>query len=1043
VSANPGAVFLSYASQDSDVARRMADALRAAGVDVWFDQSELRGGETWDHRIRRQIKECALFLPVISAQTQARREGYFRLEWKLAEERTHLMAKGTPFLVPVSIDATNDRTALVPDSFLTVQWARLTGGETPPAFCAQVKRLLMGGGIETAVAALAGAPPRIPDYELLRLIGQGSYGDVWLARGVTGIYRAIKVVWRERFADAGPFEREFHGLKEFAAISLGESIQLALLHIGRNDEAGFFYYVMELADDAERGREIDPPHYVPLTLTEMRARRGRIPAAECVTFGVELARVLAGLHARGLVHRDIKPSNVILVGGVPKLADIGLVTPASSARTFVGTEGFVPPEGPGSPRADVFALGKVLYELSTGLDRQQFPQFPPELNRLPDRQALLKLNEVVLRACDPLPERRYAEGRALLADLLTLQAGRPVRQLNPGRRLVLVAAAAVVALGLGWLGLRPPAAKPAPARQAETAPSTKTVIPVAPAFDKSLVVLPLENLNPDSADAVFADAMHAEIIATVGRIGELKVIARDTALTLKRGSATLAELARKVNVAHVITGSVQRQGQTVRIALELRRASDEAVLWSLPNRDREFKEVMALQAEIAEEVARALQARDAKGVFAAARFTTKDPQAYELFLKSQAAYMLEPRLMNENAMVHVEEGIEAAEEGIEAAKQALQLDPGYMSAASLLASHYVLVHQFHRDPADRLRYATEAKRWGEEAQRLAPGGAGDGALAHYYIIVENDYGRGLRFADNASRAFPNEATYSALAGMALQGLGRWEEALARFAYARSIDPANTSFLKLQLSLLKNVRRRAEIVKVAAAWPGTLNRNAIRGELTRASYSLFGKLSDNFEKTINGLYAARRFEESLALLDARLAAPLVPTTDVFLTLYGWIRKYVTLRRLDRAEEADAAARTVMALMEKLPLESNGYVASNSYFASTINGAREYPPRAWTFACAGRRDEAIAEGRRGAQALADLNRIESQWGWEVHLARIHAHFGQKRECVELLAKLLRVPSGITVPLLRLHPDWDNVREDPGFKKLLADPKNDAPL
>ncbi len=222
-----------------------------------------------------------------------------------------------------------------------------------------------------------GAPPRIPDYELLRMIGQGSYGDVWLARGVTGIYRAIKVVWRERFADAGPFEREFHGLKEFAAISLGESIQLALLHIGRNDEAGFFYYVMELADDAERGREIDPARYAPLTLAEMRRRSGRIPVAECVTFGVELARVLAGLHSRGLVHRDIKPSNVILVGGVPKLADIGLVTPASSARTFVGTEGFVPPEGPGSPRADVFALGKLLYELSTGLDRQQFPRLPP------------------------------------------------------------------------------------------------------------------------------------------------------------------------------------------------------------------------------------------------------------------------------------------------------------------------------------------------------------------------------------------------------------------------------------------------------------------------------------------------------------------------------------------------------------------------------------------------------------------------------------------------------------------------------------------
>ncbi len=101
---------------------------------------------------------------------------------------------------------------------------------------------------ENGSAARTAAAPPIPDYALLRKIGSGSCGDVWLARGVTGIFRAIKIVWRERFADAGPFEREFRGLTEFAAISLGESIQLALLHVGRNDAVRFFYYVMELAD---------------------------------------------------------------------------------------------------------------------------------------------------------------------------------------------------------------------------------------------------------------------------------------------------------------------------------------------------------------------------------------------------------------------------------------------------------------------------------------------------------------------------------------------------------------------------------------------------------------------------------------------------------------------------------------------------------------------------------------------------------------------------------------------------------------------------
>ncbi len=138
------AVFLSYASQDAEAAKRICDALRATGVEVWFDQNELVGGDAWDAKIRKQIKECALLIPVISRTTQSRREAYFRLEWKLADERTHLMAKGTPFILPVTIDATSDRDALVPDSFLAVQWTKLPDGEGGAAFAARVKKLLAG-----------------------------------------------------------------------------------------------------------------------------------------------------------------------------------------------------------------------------------------------------------------------------------------------------------------------------------------------------------------------------------------------------------------------------------------------------------------------------------------------------------------------------------------------------------------------------------------------------------------------------------------------------------------------------------------------------------------------------------------------------------------------------------------------------------------------------------------------------------------------------------------------------------------------------------
>ena len=130
------AVFLSYASQDVAAALRICAALRAAGVEVWFDQDALVGGDAWDQKIRRQVGACALFVPVISAHTQERQEGYFRLEWHLAEQRSLLIAKGRPFIVPVSIDATRERGALVPEAFTAVQWTKWSGGETASAWLA-------------------------------------------------------------------------------------------------------------------------------------------------------------------------------------------------------------------------------------------------------------------------------------------------------------------------------------------------------------------------------------------------------------------------------------------------------------------------------------------------------------------------------------------------------------------------------------------------------------------------------------------------------------------------------------------------------------------------------------------------------------------------------------------------------------------------------------------------------------------------------------------------------------------------------------------
>jgi TolB-like protein/Tfp pilus assembly protein PilF len=140
------AVFLSYASQDAEAAQRICETLRAAGIEVWFDRSELRGGDEWDQSIRRQIKNCALLIPIISRHTHERAEGYFRLEWKLAVDRSHLIMANKAFLLPVVIDDIGDDEN-VPDKFREVQWTHLPAGETPPAFVVRIQRLLSGESV--------------------------------------------------------------------------------------------------------------------------------------------------------------------------------------------------------------------------------------------------------------------------------------------------------------------------------------------------------------------------------------------------------------------------------------------------------------------------------------------------------------------------------------------------------------------------------------------------------------------------------------------------------------------------------------------------------------------------------------------------------------------------------------------------------------------------------------------------------------------------------------------------------------------------------
>jgi tetratricopeptide (TPR) repeat protein len=236
----------------------------------------------------------------------------------------------------------------------------------------------------------------------------------------------------------------------------------ALLHVGRNDAEGYFYYVMELAD-AVGVQNSD--FYQPRTLAAEVKARGALPLEECLRIAHTLTSALTKLHRHGLVHRDIKPSNIIFVEGVPKLADIGLVAAVNEAPSFVGTEDFIPPEGPGTPQADLYSLGIVLYVISTGRSHRDFPVPPGDLRSRPDRERWLELQAIIHRACQADVRQRYASAEAMLRELDLLRCGKSVqsspawqRAREYAKRAVfsIAAVAAVLAIAYWLSDRRPP-----------------------------------------------------------------------------------------------------------------------------------------------------------------------------------------------------------------------------------------------------------------------------------------------------------------------------------------------------------------------------------------------------------------------------------------------------------------------------------------------------------------------------------------------------------------------------------------------------------
>jgi CHASE2 domain-containing sensor protein len=311
-------------------------------------------------------------------------------------------------------------------------WLVIVGGQLPCALAWAVGTKVYHAqktiALSRKIAGMVEKLPEVPGYELFNPpFGEGAYGKVWLARTASGQWRALKMVYLAKFEDADPYEREFNGISKYKPVSDQHPGLLRVDFVSEKLD-GYFYYVMELGDPLEPDWEHEPSTYKPRDLGSERARTHgrRLPVQECVRIGLALTDALDFLHRQGLTHRDIKPQNIIFVNGHPKLADMGLISeirPPDQKRTMVGTPGYMPPppEQPGTPQADIYALGMVLYVLSTGCGAALFPEIATSLVAAGRPADFLPLNRIILKACQPEPSERYCSAAEMRRALLKVR----------------------------------------------------------------------------------------------------------------------------------------------------------------------------------------------------------------------------------------------------------------------------------------------------------------------------------------------------------------------------------------------------------------------------------------------------------------------------------------------------------------------------------------------------------------------------------------------------------------------------------------------
>jgi TolB-like protein/Tfp pilus assembly protein PilF/tRNA A-37 threonylcarbamoyl transferase component Bud32 len=832
----------------------------------------------------------------------------------------------------------------------------------------------------------------------LHELGRGAMGityratDTSLQRKVA--LKIIKTDLAERSADA----RERFMREARAAAALRHENIATVYQFGMRFETGQYFYAMELIEGE--------------TLNERVHRAGPLDARTTVGIAQQVTSALAAAEKRGLIHRDLKPANLMLLSAdddevvgisrhaIPtvKIIDFGLAKaihnqtdPKSLTHDrFVGTPAFASPEqfehSALDVRSDIYSLGQTLWFALTG--RTPFSgRTMEEIHRAQKSNAL------------PIEQLKTAHVSSRLRSLLeSMLAFEPAAR--PGIHYL-----------AAQLRVYQQQDKRTRARQ------------------KSIAVLPLENLSVDPENTFFADGVHAEILTHLSKIAGFKVISRNSVMTYERGvKRNLREIAKELGVAHLVQGSVQRAGDQVRINVQLIKAQTDTHLWA-DTFDRKLTDVFAIESEIAKRIAESLQAKlTGREEKAFAVKPTNNPEAYDAYLRGLAYTLKTGNTANTlGAQKYL--------------KEAVRLDPKFAVAWALLskiASFGYLSTLL--PPTVTLR--EEARQAAETALTLQPN-LGEALLAkgEYHYACLKDYDTAMRYFEEARHLLPSSSWIPEFLAYVTRRRGQWDQSESYFKDAERLDPRNVRLLSEHVVSYVNLRRFTEalrkvdqILNIIPDDVGALATKAAiaqaQGDLPRAA-ALLAPLRPVAEtQALETQVYQAILERQPAPMIARLKEILAKPDHALGYLNGKLRFWLGWAQEVAGDHA-AAQETWRQARSEL----------ESFFKEQPDNVLLINNLALINMGLGDKTSAFAFVEKGMTLVPiDKDALYGTQAIEI-LSRVAARMGEPDRAIAALEKLLSIPGqgtlaeymSLTPALLRLDPMFDLLRSDPRFQKL----------